>query len=98
MAFRFALPLFGAATAAALALSYPAAAEPARVSKDVGPSSAACDSLAKGTAELAARAADGAWRGGSRSLAGGRFRSLAASQQATHCGRSQSQLSCNAEA
>jgi tetratricopeptide (TPR) repeat protein len=50
MAFRFALPLFGAATVAALALSHPAAAETARVSKDVGPSSAACDSIEKGTA------------------------------------------------
>lgn len=50
MAFRFALPLFGAAVAAGvLALSYPAAAETGRVSKDVGPSSAACDSLGKGT-------------------------------------------------
>lgn len=50
MAFRFALPLAGAVSAAALALSFPAAAETGRISKDVGPSSAACDGLAKGSA------------------------------------------------
>jgi tetratricopeptide (TPR) repeat protein len=46
MALRF----LAAASAAALALSLPALAETGRVSKDVGPSSAACDSLKKGTA------------------------------------------------
>lgn len=49
MASRFALSLAGAASAAALALSIPAAAETARVSKDVGPSSAACDAFEKGS-------------------------------------------------
>jgi tetratricopeptide (TPR) repeat protein len=45
MALRF----LAAASAAALALSVPALAETGRVSKDVGPSSAACDSFEKGT-------------------------------------------------
>jgi tetratricopeptide (TPR) repeat protein len=49
MAFRFALPLIGATSAAVLALSLPAAAETARVSKDVGPTSTACDGFEKGS-------------------------------------------------
>ena len=44
-----ALRYLGAASAVALALSVPALAETGRVSKDVGPSSAACDSMEKGT-------------------------------------------------